>query len=235
MLITLDLFFLVFGSSVPNPLSELATISAVAYFFILPRFLGNANEQPKFIFYVRFSCVCVATLLLALSFNMQAWAENLQPKFTPVQAQLVQPRGGWGNFVSKLRSGETVKVAYLGGSITAAPGWRVKTREWLSKEFPQAKVAEINAAIGGTGSDLGVFRLQRDALQHHPDLLFVEFAVNDGVLHRKLSGVPWKGSCDKPGVQIRGPIFALFIRIVSAMKKNCRKEFVHKRHPPWKC
>ena len=38
---------------------------------------------------------------------------------------------------------------------------------------------EINAAIGGTGSDLGVYRLRRDVLDHQPDLLFVEFAVND--------------------------------------------------------
>ena len=36
------------------------------------------------------------------------------------------------------------------------------------------------AAIGGTGSDLGVFRLGRDVLAHRPDLLFVEFATNDG-------------------------------------------------------
>ena len=41
-------------------------------------------------------------------------------------------------------------------------------------------MSEINAAIGGTGSDLGVFRLGHDVLQHEPDLVFVEFAVNDG-------------------------------------------------------
>src|SRR6185369_8349535 len=46
--------------------------------------------------------------------------------------------------------------------------------------WPNAKFAEINAAIGGTGSDLGVFRLGQDVLDKKPDLLFVEFAVNDG-------------------------------------------------------
>jgi lysophospholipase L1-like esterase len=82
--------------------------------------------------------------------------------------------------LAKLKAGESVKIAYLGGSITAAPGWRVKTREWFAQQYPQAKVEEIHAAIGGTGSDLGVFRVDRDALRHKPDLLFVEFAVNDG-------------------------------------------------------
>ena len=51
--------------------------------------------------------------------------------------------------------------------------------KWFRENFPSAKVNEINAAIGGTGSDLGVFRLDHDVLSHRPDLLFVEFAVND--------------------------------------------------------
>lgn len=91
-----------------------------------------------------------------------------------------QTRGGVPNFFQKLRSGREVRVGYLGGSITAAPGWRVKSLKWLQSKYPKAKLTEINAAIGGTGSDLGVFRLQQDVLQHLPDLLFVEFAVNDG-------------------------------------------------------
>lgn len=89
-------------------------------------------------------------------------------------------REGMGHFIAKAAKGQPVTVAYLGGSITAMNGWRTLTTEWLGKEYPQAKVKEIHASIGGTGSDLGVFRLQHDALRHNPDLLFVEFATNDG-------------------------------------------------------
>ncbi|HCS50906.1 MAG TPA: acyl-CoA thioesterase, partial [Planctomycetaceae bacterium] len=102
------------------------------------------------------------------------------PEYAAVKPKLIQPRDGLGNVLAKLKDGQSVKIAYLGGSITAANGWRVKTREWFANEFPDAEVEEIHAAIGGTGSDLGVFRVQRDALQFEPDLLFVEFAVNDG-------------------------------------------------------
>lgn len=89
-------------------------------------------------------------------------------------------RGGLPNFFAKLEAGKEVRVGYLGGSITAAPGWRVKSLAWMKATWPQAKLSEINAAIGGTGSDLGVFRAQQDVILHQPDLLFVEFAVNDG-------------------------------------------------------
>jgi len=88
-------------------------------------------------------------------------------------------RGGLPNFFAKLRAGPEVRIAYLGGSITAQDGWRPKSLNWFRERFPAARMSEINAAIGGTGSDLGVFRVGRDALDHHPDLLFVEFAVND--------------------------------------------------------
>lgn len=108
------------------------------------------------------------------------FAKAAEPAYHPVKAKLVQSRQGIGNTLLKLKNNQEVRVAYLGGSITAAPGWRVKTTQWLQETFPQPKIHEIHAAIGGTGSDLGAFRLKNDVLQHHPDLVFVEFAVNDG-------------------------------------------------------
>jgi lysophospholipase L1-like esterase len=98
-----------------------------------------------------------------------------------MEAQEVRARGGLPNFFFKAQTtGAEVKVGYLGGSITAQKGWRVQTLAHFKKAYPQSTFSEINAAIGGTGSDLGVFRVQQDVLSKGPDLLFVEFAVNDG-------------------------------------------------------
>ncbi|MBQ7190922.1 MAG: SGNH/GDSL hydrolase family protein [Kiritimatiellae bacterium] len=108
------------------------------------------------------------------------------PEYQQQSAQEVRAREGVGNFLQKLKAGKPVTVAYLGGSITAQNGWRVKTTDWLQKQYPAAKITPIHAAIGGTGSNLGVFRLEHDVLRHTPDLLFVEFATNDG-------GVPPEG------------------------------------------
>lgn len=104
-----------------------------------------------------------------------------QPKpFELVPARLSVARNGMGNVLAKLKAGKEVRIGYFGGSITAQNGWRVKTLQWFQQTYPQAKVSEINAAIGGTGSDLGVFRYYQDVLQYKPDLVFVEFTVNDG-------------------------------------------------------
>ena len=45
--------------------------------------------------------------------------------------------------------------------------------------YPNAKINETNAAIGGTSSYFGLFRYQRDVKPSNPDLIFIEFAIND--------------------------------------------------------
>ncbi len=121
-----------------------------------------------------------AVLLAGMTFGAAAGAEDGGPVYRQVKARLSCPRGGMPNVLAKLAAGKEVAVAYLGGSITAQTGWRPMTLAWFRKTYPKATVREINAAIGGTPSQLGVFRLQQDVLRHRPDLVFVEFAVNDG-------------------------------------------------------
>ncbi|WP_138475603.1 SGNH/GDSL hydrolase family protein [Dyadobacter bucti] len=110
-------------------------------------------------------------------------------------------RGGLPNFFSKIKSGKEVRIAYIGGSITEANnGWRDLTFKWFREKYPVTPFYEINATIGGTGSDLGVFRMDNDVLVHEPDLVFVEFAVNDfgrdqGEIRKTMEGIvrkTWK-------------------------------------------
>ena len=116
-----------------------------------------------------------------ISSGSRAVEPGAKPEYLPIPAQLFKPRDGLGNVFARLKAGQEVRIAYFGGSITAAgEGWRSKTLKWFRETYPQARISEINAAIGGTGSDLGVYRFQQDVLAHKPDLIFVEFSVNDG-------------------------------------------------------
>ncbi|AHF93743.1 acyl-CoA thioesterase [Opitutaceae bacterium TAV5] len=127
-----------------------------------------------------FPCSAVLSLVSALLLSAPVCHAAADPAaFAPRDLKEVSPRDGLPRFFRKLEDGKAVRIGYLGGSITAQKGWRVQSRAWLQKQFPKAQIEEINAAIGGTGSDLGVFRVQSDVLDRKPDLLFVEFAVND--------------------------------------------------------
>ncbi len=93
--------------------------------------------------------------------------------------QAAVPQRNLVTFFDKCRAGGPVTVGYIGGSITAQNGWRPFTTKWLGEQFKGLQVKEVNAAIGGTGSMLGVFRFGKHVMQYDPDLVFVEFAVND--------------------------------------------------------
>lgn len=87
--------------------------------------------------------------------------------------------------VRKLQTGETVVVAYLGGSITQGSSagnelcYARLTTNWLEEQFPSAKIKYVNAGIGATGSYIGIHRADRDVLAYNPDLVFIDFSVND--------------------------------------------------------
>lgn len=89
------------------------------------------------------------------------------------------------NTYNCLTEKKQLKVAYIGGSITNGTGgdgknsWRQLTTKWFTDNFTDAKITDINAGIGGTGSLWGLFRIEKDVLSHNPDLIFIEFGVND--------------------------------------------------------
>lgn len=91
------------------------------------------------------------------------------------------------NSLYKLKNNDSFTVGYFGGSITEGAGastydncWAGKTTAWLGKSFPDCSIRHIQAAVGGTGSSLGAFRCDTDLTAYKPDLVFYEFAVNDG-------------------------------------------------------
>ena len=91
--------------------------------------------------------------------------------------------------IAKARAGEPVTIVYLGGSITegaTAQPQATRCYAYLSAHaFADAYMPDpkqlhyVNAGISGTPSVLGITRLQQDVLRHDPDIVFVEFAVND--------------------------------------------------------
>ncbi len=92
-------------------------------------------------------------------------------------------RGGLPNAGAKLERGEKLKVVFLGGSITRGGGrngYVETTAAWLKQQWPNADITVINAGISGTDSNFGAKRYDRDVLAHNPDLVLIEFAVNDG-------------------------------------------------------
>ncbi|MDD7555356.1 carbohydrate binding domain-containing protein [Ruminococcus sp.] len=86
--------------------------------------------------------------------------------------------------IAKAQSGEQVKLAYIGGSITE--GGRTDTcyvsrsAKYFADTFGTgSNVSFNNAGMSGTSSLVGLLRAQNDILNDQPDVIFIEFSVND--------------------------------------------------------
>ena len=81
---------------------------------------------------------------------------------------------------------EQINVVFLGGSITEGAGashqskcYANLTGEWLKTKFGNS-LKYHNKGVGGTPSAYGLLRFERDVSAYNPDMVFIEFAVNDG-------------------------------------------------------
>ena len=90
------------------------------------------------------------------------------------------------NVMDKAIRGQDITVAFLGGSITQGCNstsfencYASRTYEWFKNKFSNINVKYINAGVGATGSIIGVHRVERQVLSHNPDIIFIDFAVND--------------------------------------------------------
>ena len=93
------------------------------------------------------------------------------------------------DFDRRAREGERLNVVFFGASLTwganasdpQLTSYRALIGQRLEAAYPRAHFKFYDAAIGGTGSQLGVFRLQRDVLARRPDLVFLDFSANDDI------------------------------------------------------
>jgi len=122
----------------------------------------------------------------AFCFLLIALAASAAPAASPDANSCMNIRGDLRNFRVRVASGRTVRVAYLGGSITEHGAWPGLVGKNLAKRFPKTKFDFLNAGISSYDSTSDAFRFERDVTaKGRVDLLFVDCAVND--LHNRRS------------------------------------------------
>jgi len=101
----------------------------------------------------------------------------------------------WKSFskrtVADLENGCDVTIVAFGDSITA--GYAVRRgfpyfwKSMLEKKYPDARIELINSGVSGDTSADGLARLDWAVLSYEPDLVTINFGINDCVLGVSLS------------------------------------------------
>lgn len=130
----------------------------------------------------------VLTVCAEQGFDIQVDGQKFAPTSGSYATSKLQ------NTYARLNTAKKLNVGYIGGSVTVGVGletnyyaatdsWRALTTKWLKDTYPNATITETNAGIGGTGSAFGAYRAIDDLKlkddEKKPDLLFIDFAIND--------------------------------------------------------
>ena len=81
-------------------------------------------------------------------------------------------------FITALAAGTPRKIVVYGTSLTAGGVWPSHLASWLSARHA-GTVTLINSGMAGQNSYKGVQELSSRVLAHNPDVVFIEFAMND--------------------------------------------------------
>lgn len=106
-----------------------------------------------------------------------------------MQANGIMAEGNLSRLASvmkRARKGEAITVGVIGGSITQGSSasstkasYAALVHQWWVEAFPETDIGLINAGVGATTSYLAVHRVDKDLLAYEPDVVIVEFSVND--------------------------------------------------------
>ena len=90
------------------------------------------------------------------------------------------------NFFKNLQAGKKQTVVVYGTSLSHTAEWPKALKEYLDQQFP-GQVNFINSASSGKESNWGVANLAKRVLTNQPDLVFIEFSINDAATKHNIS------------------------------------------------
>ena len=119
----------------------------------------------------------------AESFELYIWdsLDSMKPLTKKITTDSVNQRTyGYDNYIDPQKP---LNIGFIGGSITQQGQYTTplmtSLNTFLRQDNPDRQIKYNVEGVGGTGSDLGLYRLEKDIISTNPDIVFIEFAVND--------------------------------------------------------
>lgn len=108
----------------------------------------------------------------------------------PVSPGPIKKKSKPAGLITRLDGGEPTKIVLFGTSLTAGYLWGEQLESWLDTRYP-GLVTMVNSGMSGKNSKFGRANLVAKVLEHKPDVVFIEFAINDaGVIEWETTATP---------------------------------------------
>jgi lysophospholipase L1-like esterase len=126
------------------------------------------------------------------SFQLDKEAANPRDYLNDIKIELKKewPKNKTINLVFH---GHSVPAGYFKTpTVNTLQSYPYQVLEQLKSLYPLAVINVINTAIGGENSINGEKRFKKDVLNHNPDVIFIDYSLNDRGLGLEKSRIAWE-------------------------------------------
>lgn len=136
---------------------------------------------------------CLAACSLPLKFVQADRTTYLQPLLKELRKVWPDNRS-----VNLVFHGHSVPAGYFKTpAVQTLDAYPHQVLEGLKASYPTAVINVINTAIGGENSQSGAARFEKEVLCHRPDVLFIDYALNDRRLGLEDARKAWERMIQK--------------------------------------
>lgn len=149
--------------------------------------------------------VRIATSLIIFLVPVCLIAQQKPDYLKPIQEELVKE---WPNnrTINLVFHGHSVPSGYFKTPVVnTMDAYPYQVLRLLKEKYPFAVINVINTAIGGEHAQSGQKRFEKDVLCHKPDVLFIDYALNDRGIGLEASKAAWENmilQAQKKGIKI---------------------------------
>lgn len=138
----------------------------------------------RFLF-ISFMCLIFAKAIAQKSVSKSSYLTNIK-----AEMQVEWPKNRTINLVFH---GHSVPAGYFKTPVVnTLESYPYLVLKAIKSNHPLAVINVINTSIGGEHSEKGLLRFESEVLVHRPDVLFIDYALNDRVIGLERAKVAWE-------------------------------------------
>ncbi|MGB7396062.1 MAG: SGNH/GDSL hydrolase family protein [Pricia sp.] len=136
-----------------------------------------------------------AILLLTLLAFCPTYAQQAADRASYLDTLNTELRKKWpdNRMINLVFHGHSVPTGYMTQGVTdRQSSYPYRTLEKVNDHYPYSVVNTITTSIGGEQSEQGAERFKEEVLNHRPDVLFIDYALNDRSIGLKRAKAAWE-------------------------------------------
>ncbi|MHA8063963.1 SGNH/GDSL hydrolase family protein [Aquirufa aurantiipilula] len=115
-----------------------------------------------------------------LGFSIQALSQSSQTDYLQEIKQELVKEWPKNRIINLVFHGHSVPAGYFKTPVVNTLGaYPYQVLKSLKEQYPFAAINIINTSIGGENAEKGAARFEQDVLSHRPDVIFIDYVLND--------------------------------------------------------